>query len=189
MKTHGSALVVILCLVITPAVAGFDIWEEGPDDDQFSDDCLSPTLLSPEVGFNSIRLWISEGEEYDTWAFTLPQDWTLEAIILTERTPGLREAEASFFFAKDGFLQCPPSVEELYGWVVLSEPDPADDLLPLLSESADRFDPPLGAGHWVWAVRCDDQAGWFGMDFKISPEPSSLLLLGAGSLWLSRRRR
>lgn len=168
-------------------------WNEALNGD-LSNDGLSPTSLSVDVGHNTLLGTTGNpgtGIDRDYFTFTVAPGTTLNSITLLGSTT--ISGGASFFAVQAGpQLTVTPAgfgVENLIGFAHYTNDDVGTNLLPLIAPSLSAG---LPAGTYSFWVQETGGPVSYGLEFNITspvPLPGALLLLLSGLFGLGTMRR
>ncbi len=164
-----------------------------------SDDPANPTPLDFEVGDNIITGSVTSGPGADTQdflTFTIEPGEALTALLLLqyEDLDVGGPANRGFHGINAGAASFPPGTGTYLGSNHLDFEPPGTDLLPVLATmpiSGTGFTVPLGPGTYSYVIQqTGPQLNGYSVNFVVTPEPTTglLLLSGLGLLAVRRRR-
>lgn len=146
MPMLGAGLV---ALVLPVAAWGGFVYDEGVDGD-LSDDGYAPTVLTPGPHANHLDGNVGGGDEIrsDFFRLTIPGEWTLDAIIVTNyedegNTTFIGIEDASVFDTSPGNLY-------YFGYTSIGVADVGQDILANMAASNGNFTLPLTAGDYTF---------------------------------------
>ncbi|MCG8405368.1 MAG: PEP-CTERM sorting domain-containing protein [Phycisphaerales bacterium] len=168
------------------------IYDEAVDGD-LSGDRLAPTTRTLSIGSNTLAATSVSGDlEYVT--LTVPPSFQLDAIILDSYvSPNVQ----SFAAVQNGtvFTESPasPNPANLLGYSHFGTGpgQVGTDILDDISTGAGAigFSPPLPSGDYTfWLQETGPSPAAYTLDFVVTPEPATTVMLGFAGLWLLRRR-
>lgn len=186
----AAGLLVYSVLATVPVRADV-VWDETFDGD-LSGDRLAPTGIALGLGGNSIIATSRQGDrEYVT--MSIPLDLELSTIRLRSWQS---VDEIGFMAVQSGSIMSEPptgtDVANLLGWthfgpaIDVIGADYLDDLGQ--GPGAIGFTPPLPGGVYTfWIQQTSPNDATYQLDFRVTPEPASLVLLGTLGALAGRR--
>lgn len=199
MRLHRFLAIALagVALAASPASAA-TIWDEGVDGD-LSDDAASPTGLAFAPGSNRvIGTMALPADQRDFITFTIGAGQTLAGLLLIQYVdvasggPGNRGFHAINAGATS-FVPSGGTAGSFLGGAHLDPVPSGTDLLPTLAAAAiagTGFSVPLGPGTYSYVIQ---QTGppltAYTLDFLVTPEPSTALLVAGAIGVLAARRR
>jgi hypothetical protein len=176
------------------------VWDEASNGD-ISGDRAAPTTAAVALGDNVVK-GATGRNDLDYLTITVPDGLTLDSIVLDDYTSldqkGFMALQAGSVFTE------PPGasevkVENLLGYVLFGSGDAAKghDLLPVMAaaDGVIGFTTPLPAGPYTFWIQQTGLATTYAMNFRVTPEPSALVLASVagvaicGARLLRRGRR
>jgi hypothetical protein len=161
-RLAGAVRVVLLVVMLSvPAWATFDYQEAISGD--LSNSGMAPTVVVPGPGANYITGEVGGwGTDDDFFVITVPEALRFEGIVLllhsSESNPSYLGMEDDAVFVTG--LGNP----NYFGYCYFDALEIGVDLLPILGDSNDNFEPPLGAGTYCFWV--DEGGAWEDYSFQ-----------------------
>ncbi len=196
---HGTSLISTACITVaialtTAASARGDLIHDESIHGDLSGNQAAPTHYTLLPGSNTlIATSVSGDREYVR--LSVPAGLLLDSLILVDYA-GIDGT--AFIAVQQGteFTEPPTgtNVANLLGWSHFG-PGVGNvglDILPGIGSGlgAMGFTPPLAAGEYTWWIQqTGGNAATYELDFVVTPEPTSLALLGLVATVLLRRRR
>lgn len=172
---------------------GAVMWDEALDGD-LSGDYQNPTVVFPAAVNNQV-LFSSVSADREYFTLTINPGEQLAAVIVDAWTS---VDDLSFLAVASGSVfPTPPTAPgpdptTMLGYAHFGAPDLGLDILQAIGAGAGSqgFSGPLGPGDYTfWAQETGPNAAAATLNFVITPEPSTALLIGAGLLGLASFRR
>ena len=185
--------------LLSPSVQAVIVWNETINGDLSSNPAV-PTRIVFQLGSNIINGSVFTGSDTrDYITFTLAADQKLVSLRLllydNLDTPAANDGNTGFNAINLGATSFIPDATTAGLFLGASHVNPPVnvDLLPVLAAApaaGTGFTAPLGAGTYSYLIQqTGPQRDGYSLEFNITPEPSSLVLLLTGVAALSARRK
>lgn len=200
MLIRGAAGWLLMAVVLSASTGwATPIWNESLDGD-LSSVAGAPTALSIGLGSSTITGSVSAGggDTRDFITFTIGSGQQLAGLLLQQWEDGTVGGPANTGFhainlGATSFVPGPATIGSFLGAAHIDFAPAGTDLLPGLGAGglgALGFTAPLGAGTYSYVIQqTGGQLNRYALEFIVTPEPSTAVLLALGLGGLAMRRR